>query len=177
MTNYVLPTPADQNCNDRNAAILMTCNNPSYLGKYLAIYDVIMSTSYAQYAMCNWVKNTGDYSCIGNMPNERGVGRLFNPGHALYQGSPGLCSDSDISRARGKWFSTPEQGLCQEGHQVGASCTWKVKSSRKVNVSCMLNGFASRCASLNATGNKIIELEQAGEAFDLALSNCPSESM
>lgn len=178
MTNYVLPTPSDQNCNDRNAAVLMTCNNPQYLGKYVAVYDISMSTSYTQYAMCNWIRNIGEYSCLGNMPTERGVGVLFNSGKTLRKGRLGSCSNSDISRARGKWFSTPEQGLCQESQQLGSSgCTWKVSSMRKVNVSCLLNGFAPRCASLNDTGSTFMELEQAGKAFDLALNSCPSENM
>lgn len=184
LTGYPLSTPADQNSNDLHALLSPAtwCTGAPWAssGKLVG-YSMSMSSDFAQFAMCDFIKSTGEYSCKGNLPDERSVGRCYAGKTCLRPGMCGQCGTyPQAEKMMGEWYSFPKAGMCNNVPVGTHGCTWKVNSVQVKDVSCIIQrtDVLSKCkvgmtnpvvwAQLNATFMAAMANEADG--------GCPSVS-
>lgn len=138
--------------------------------QWVSWWEISVNISYGQYQFCNFG------SCMGG--NKHLVGREGAEGIGEHAGQ---CTSGpgSANSILGTWYSLPEEGVCDEGAEVGTNgCTWQVVGRMKtINASCLLaNGFIDACQSSfhiqNLTAANQLYLA-AFQSDDPAVGGCP----
>jgi len=130
----------------------------NYSYSALSHFQILMNTTFGQYAICS------NHRCVGQNQNlvgqEASYGVKWNGGQCF--------SNTDV----GNWYSLPHAGLCEDKMQVGAGCSWKIKSKVKtIDLKCLFSyQFVAACGTHSGSPYYSKALQVLLQAF----SKCPS---
>lgn len=161
-TSVVTDTPAGQNVGDLRGQTMTAC---MYSSPYIAEYEVVVNSSYGQYALCNYISNDDRGNvCVGGGD---AVGRA--PWLHICHGKE-LCGQCTNNSETGSWFSFPKEGECKSGTHVGTDgCTWQGRLTKIVDYHCALGFYLKvQCATSLVFGQDALAAK-----FAANMAECP----
>lgn len=103
--------------------------------EYLELFEVEFDRRFGYWRDCNYNRNLKENVCDDAMPTLEKLVTRSSAEQLQGESLKGMCEPNSLV---GSWYTFPLEGKCAENASVGDDgCTWKMVSSKVINMSCM----------------------------------------